>query len=144
MNKHEYWALIESHISISLVFFFFCNFFGSIIEQSHMESVSAKLHSKWIIESNQCSCLTSKPTMMFIFRDVWFDLPGNFPALVIQPHVFTSCLLTIKEAPATMWRVVLKQNMENAKSADSMLALLKVLTTYTMNINSQKREKESL
>ncbi len=43
-----------------------------------------------------------------------------------------------------MWRVVLKQNMENAKSADSMLALLKVLTTYTMNINSQKREKESL
>ncbi len=79
MDKHEYWALIESHISISLVFFFFCNFFGSIIEQSHMESVSAKLHSKWIIESNQCSCLTSKPTMMFYFQRCLIRFAGKFP-----------------------------------------------------------------
>ncbi len=79
--------------------------------------------------------------MMFYFQRCLIRFAGKFP---VQPHVLTSCLLTIKEAPATLWRVVLKQNMENAKSADSMLALLKVLTTYTMNINSQKTEKESL
>ncbi len=82
--------------------------------------------------------------MMFYFQRCLIRFAGKFPGFGHSASCVYIMSVNNKGSSSYFVKSSTEAKHGNAKSADSMLALLKVLTTYTMNINSQKREKESL